>query len=504
MKHNNHLHQLIKSLNKSEKRHYKIVANLYSTKNEHSQLVQLFDAINAQEEEYNEDKILRKFKDELFAQHLPSLKAKLEEQILESLESTTPANISIEMQIRRWLNQCEIFLTKGLIQQAQIRLQKAKQKAEKYEHIKLLLHTLAIELRITASNEFEKQRELAQRIQSLSLLLSSFIDYFLDAQEVAKCVHQWGQGAEYKALLATLIPLERYQNPPTQMLFHTQRYIINLHINYNISIQNIAVAAKYSEQLITLWDEYKWFKKLNPSSYIGNCISYANLLSTHLANFEESNRYLSCAEELLNQQNSKLDWYERRQYNIWGQQQSNYFYLQKWQNFNDLLAKFTAYRGQESEPFKSLFLSFCFDSTLQLYALNRHNEAVDWLQYIINQREKGILLRANVIESSYVLLFIIYFEQKQFELLEHTFQAAYRFFYKNGHVQHIEGLILSFMRKIIKEFYYIKLYSYYQELWKKTELFDDTQDSYVFFKIWLKSKINKQSFLSLYLAIKQQ
>ena len=101
MKHNNHLHQLIKSLNKSEKRHYKIVANLYSTKNEHSQLVQLFDAINAQEEEYNEDKILRKFKDELFAQHLPSLKAKLEEQILESLESTTPANISIEMQIHK-------------------------------------------------------------------------------------------------------------------------------------------------------------------------------------------------------------------------------------------------------------------------------------------------------------------------------------------------------------------------------------------------------------------
>ena len=169
---------------KPQKRHYKIVANLYSTKNEHSQLVQLFDAINAQEEEYNEDKILRKFKDELFAQHLPSLKAKLEEQILESLESTTPANISIEMQIRRWLNQCEIFLTKGLIQQAQIRLQKAKQKAEKYEHIKLLLHTLAIELRITASNEFEKQRELAQRIQSLSLLLSSFIDYFLNTHNL--------------------------------------------------------------------------------------------------------------------------------------------------------------------------------------------------------------------------------------------------------------------------------------------------------------------------------
>ena len=60
------------------------------------------------------------------------------------------------------------------------------------------------------------------------------------------------------------------------------------------------------------------------------------------------------------------------------------------------------------------------------------------------------------------------------------------------------------MRKIIKEFYYIKLNNYYQELWEKTELFDDTQDSYVFFKIWLKSKINKQSFLSLYLAIKQQ
>lgn len=504
MKHNNHLHQLIKSLNKSEKRHYKIAANLYSTKGEHSQLVQLFDAINAQEDEYKEEKILRKFKDQLFAQHLPSLKAKLEEQIVESLETITPANISIEMQIRRWLNQSEIFLTKGLVQQAQIRLQKAKQKAEKYEHIKLLLHTLAIELRITPSNEFEKQRELAERIKSLSLLLSNFIDYFLDAQEVAKCVHEWGHGAEYKALLATLMSLERYQNPSTQILFHAQRYVLNLYINYNINIQNTTMAAKYNEELINLWDDYKWFKKLNPSSYIGNCISYANLLSTHLANFVESNHYLSRAEELLKQQNNKLDWYERRQYNIWGQQLSNYFYLQQWQNFDDLLAKFMAYRGQESESFKGLFLSFCFRSTLQLYALNRHNEAVDWLQYIINQRPKGTLLRANVIESSYVLLFIIYVEQKQFELLEPIFQAAYRFFYKNGHIQHIEGLMLGFMRKITKEAYSINLNSYYQELWQKIQNTDTTQDNYVFFKMWLESKISKQPFLSLYLTIKQQ
>ena len=163
-----------------------------------------------------------------------------------------------------------------------------------------------------------------------------------------------------------------------------------------------------------------------------------------------------------------------------------------------------AYRGRESESSKGLFLSLCFHSTLQLYALNRHNEAIDWLQYIINQREKGILLRANVIESSYVLLFIIYFEQKKFELLEPIFQAAYRFFYKNGHIQHFEGLILSFMRKITKEFHSIKLNNYYQELWRKVKTIDEIQSNYAFFNILIKSNVNKQYFLSLYLAIKQQ
>lgn len=104
------LHRLIKSLTKPEKRYFKVFSSRHVIGDQNNYLV-LFDAIDRQSE-YDEAKLLKKFKNEPFVKRFSIAKSRLYNAILKSLDAYH-ANSSVEAQLKRQLHCAESCTTKA-------------------------------------------------------------------------------------------------------------------------------------------------------------------------------------------------------------------------------------------------------------------------------------------------------------------------------------------------------------------------------------------------------
>lgn len=128
------LFELIHSLSKSEKRYFKVFTANHKDNNNY---VRLFDAIHDQKE-YNEEELLKQFKDKAFVKQFSVAKNYLLNLILKSLSSHhSKAKKSIEM--NGYLSEIEILYWKGLYKLANKRVMQAKKIATKFDMVHYLL-----------------------------------------------------------------------------------------------------------------------------------------------------------------------------------------------------------------------------------------------------------------------------------------------------------------------------------------------------------------------------
>lgn len=147
------LHQLINSMNMSEKRYFKIYSSRHVIGGKNN-YIRLFDAISKQED-YDENGIKKYFEGETFIKHLPSEKNYLYNNVLDSLcffykEKTFLArycNILIEI---------EILYNKGLFDQCKKLINRSKKEAYSLEKFSILLLILRWETLVYIKDEDEK------------------------------------------------------------------------------------------------------------------------------------------------------------------------------------------------------------------------------------------------------------------------------------------------------------------------------------------------------------
>jgi len=143
MKISDDLFQLIKSLEKQEKRYFKLFLSR-SGERSSKNMVLLFDALDKQEV-YDESLIKEKFKDHTFSKQLHVAKNRLQKSILRSLELYHSEN-TLENRINRLLHQVSILYRKGLIKQSFKILGKAKTIAQENEMFTILLQIIRLEI----------------------------------------------------------------------------------------------------------------------------------------------------------------------------------------------------------------------------------------------------------------------------------------------------------------------------------------------------------------------
>ena len=135
------LFQLVKSLEKSEKRNFKLFVKRNSS-TEDLKIIQLFDALDKMNE-YNEKQILKKAKS-IQKQQLSNIQANLYKQVLASLRIIRDEN-NIEIQLHEQMDYARILYNKGLYIQTLKVLDKLKELARAYHQLTYLQQALFFE-----------------------------------------------------------------------------------------------------------------------------------------------------------------------------------------------------------------------------------------------------------------------------------------------------------------------------------------------------------------------
>jgi hypothetical protein len=181
------LFQLIKSLEKAEKRHFKLYINRSSAK-EDLKIVRLFDALDKMDA-YEEKSLLKKLPGTEKRQ-LYNLKTHLYKEILASLRLLKSAD-SLDLQLNEQFDYAHILYKKGLFLQSLKILERAKELAKNNQKFFFLAQVVALEKRIEnlhithsvknradilarEANEVSRHIDIMARLSNLSLQLFSW------------------------------------------------------------------------------------------------------------------------------------------------------------------------------------------------------------------------------------------------------------------------------------------------------------------------------------------
>jgi len=134
------LFQLVKSLEKAEKRHFKLYIKRSSSRQD-LKIIQLFDAID-KGKDYNEQLLLKKLPG-IEKPQLANLKAHLYKELLASLRLLKSSE-SIDLQLHEQLDYARILYNKGLYLQSLRILEKVKDLARVYQQESFLIQVIQL------------------------------------------------------------------------------------------------------------------------------------------------------------------------------------------------------------------------------------------------------------------------------------------------------------------------------------------------------------------------
>ena len=134
------LFELIKSLNKAERRHFSNYSKLHSEANKNYS--HLFLAVDGQKK-YDESKLLAQLKNESYTHYFPVAKNYLYSRIMDSL-SNFHRDISTNSKVRTMIQQIELLQRKGLYSHSKKIIRKAKKIAYEEELHSALLEIISV------------------------------------------------------------------------------------------------------------------------------------------------------------------------------------------------------------------------------------------------------------------------------------------------------------------------------------------------------------------------
>ena len=277
------LHQLIKSLNASEKRYFKV----WATKNglgEASQYQQLYAAFDnlPVDAEYNQDELIKNLEDKQLIKNFAREKNRLLDALIKAMRAYHSEK-TIENEINNLLLDEEFFKQKRLGQLQEKAIEKAKKLAYKYEQLPSLITVLQRELSMQIERQSSKmdeaytalnieEQEALNRLQTLAA-----IRYFSYRLFILLRTEGGGDSPEAKAESLRIINepiIKRYQpgqgHAPD---FHYYR-IFSMHHRLH---RNMKEFQKYTRLMFELYEiHYPQIKEIRPKGYKIALYNYLN------------------------------------------------------------------------------------------------------------------------------------------------------------------------------------------------------------------------------------
>src|SRR5436190_899843 len=166
------LFQLIHSLEKSEKRHFKLYIKRSSAKQD-LKIIQLFDALEKLNE-YDEKYLLRKLSP-ITKPQLSNLKTHLYKQLLASLRLLKTTE-NVDLQLSEHIDNARMLYNKGLKLQSLKILERAKELAKANHKFNFLVQLLSLEKKIETLHITRSSTDKVEMLAKESADISSHVD----------------------------------------------------------------------------------------------------------------------------------------------------------------------------------------------------------------------------------------------------------------------------------------------------------------------------------------
>src|SRR5215204_4255010 len=282
------LFQLIRSMQKAEKRNFKLYIQRNSA-NKDLKITQLFDALDKMDD-YDELSLLKKIP-AVKKQQLSNIKAHLYKQVLSSLR-LLKSEESIDMQLHEQLDHARILYNKGLYLQSLKILDKLKELTHSYNQDSFLIQIISLEkkietLHITRSmqdradhlayeaNEVNEKRRIITQLSNLALQLYSWY---------IKNGHARNEADEsgVKKFFRQHLPPNAFELKG----FYERLYLHQCYCWYAFIRQDFIMYYRHTQQWVNLFHDEKHMLNVEPTHYIKGI---HNLLNAHfdLRNYQQ-------------------------------------------------------------------------------------------------------------------------------------------------------------------------------------------------------------------------
>ncbi|MBN8685794.1 MAG: hypothetical protein J0M10_02205 [Chitinophagales bacterium] len=442
------LFQLVKSLEKSEKRNFKLYVKR-NTDSEELKIIQLFDALDKMSD-YDESQILKRAKS-IKKQQLSNIKANLYKQILSSLRLIKEED-NIDIRLHEQMDHARILFNKGLYLQSLKLLERLKETARAYQQLTFLQQALFFEKKIETLYITRSMQDRADRLTDESEAVNAQLTLVNNLSNLALQLYSWyikhGHARNEKDLKSAKSFFDKHLPPGTSQAsgFYEQLYLYQAYVWYAFIRQDFEEYYTYSKRWVSLFADFPGLLKVETANYIKGM---HNLMSAEFALLNEEQLATSIKQFEAFVKQKYLE--ENENNRILAYQ---YLYTARL-NLYFLRGTFT--KGLRLVPFLEdmlkeygLYLDthrvlvFYYKIASLYFGSGNNEKAIDYLNRIINQKGD---LRTDLQGYARLLHLIAHYELGNFELLEYLIKSVYRYMAKMGNLSKVEEEIFDFLRR---------------------------------------------------------
>lgn len=496
------LYDLIQSLNRTEKAYIKKYGYKQDKDGENVYL-KLFDAIDKQKE-YDEDKLLKKFKGHKITKQFSAAKNYLYGLILSSLTDYDEKK-DVEFQLMEAIKEIKSLHKRSLHAQAYKKLESAKKWALKEKEPLIYVRLLKLELGLLPfTNEnfakrtvlYQDMKETIRRMESGRAYNELYVKWLKAEREIGSALREENKMHPLEELLQD--PLLQDINFTTS--FNTRSQFYELHFRYHVYRSNYQEALKYAQHMVTAFEEEPENIKLNPKGYL---MALDALLHCYpslydVKGFEETvATFRKAREHSFIKSLQKA--YPGLYYGLEASMLSTYIAWKQYEKALEIVPilkkNFAKYHHS-----MSIFMLNRYLIALTYFYNGRFEEALDEIQVLMGNKE--FENESDLACFIRIVHLIIHFELGNELLIAYNIRNTYRFLLRNKRLYQVEEVVLRFLRRtpdfITKADLNDSLEKAYKEL---SELTKDVYENQAFdcfnFLDWIESKLQNVSILEV-------
>lgn len=445
------LFQLIHSLQKAEKRHFKLYIKR-NTANADLKIIQLFDAIDKLPE-YNEALLLKKVPD-IQKQQLSNLKAYLYRQILAALR-LLKTHESLDLQLTEQIDYAHILYKKGLFRQSLALIDKAKQIAKTNQKFLFLIPAIALEKRIESLHITRSGENRAEELSKDSLEISHHVHYTTVLSNLSLQLYSWyirfghslkeSDEQQVTEFMKNNVPADAWK----QDGFYERLYLYQSYTWYHFIRQNFTLYYKYAQKWVDLFNEDPVRKRVETGHYIKG-LHY--LVNAHFVNHQVAKSAMvlqqfeafAATERVQSNENFTI-----QAFLYIAQGKINHYFMtgefeKGVQLIPEMEAKLVEY-APIIDRHRVLVLNYKF-ATL-LFGTGDYSGAIDYLQKIINDESD---LRYDLQSYARILHLFAHVELGNQELVRNLAKSVYRFMQQLKNLTIVEEELVKFLRSKVE------------------------------------------------------